>query len=655
MGKSKETLKLRGKESNSNPILNIKFNDPLFTFASSSYKNIIALGSANGYVKLINYNDTFLQDSYNSYIDKTNDSVNNNNNRIKNKKYSPHTAIIGEKSISLKHYDHVSGEITDGNDETEDFVSVSWKTKRHKGSCRSIVFDYDGESIYSMGSDNVIKLANTETGKVINKTDDGFVKELGNTKLTKILSAPNKNFLLTSTENGNLFVFDKRDLRKKIYDLKNLHDDSINDLSHLSPKSDYQFISLGSTNLTHFDLRKGPITKSEDQEDELLCGSFMDPTSGSNFNTYVTGLGEGLVTIWDYSKNRFNDQISRIKINKNQSIDCLVPDFNNLDANNLFIGSSDGLINKLNIKNGNFLESRIHSLSDEVSSLDFDYNYRLISSGMDNLKIWSNDDKDESDDEDDMEESDSDESDFNRNDSDNGDSDSEDGDSDSEDEAEEEWNGFDDNDQEDQEDDQEEEEEQEQEEQEEQEQEEQEEQEEEEQEEQEEEEELNIFNRMKSSIKRRLSGLINNDAPAKAQKTQPVVGTTPTTPTTATEDLKEGDISGEEVSDSDDDNEIENKNITNKENSGNSGKVVELSQIRDKLLKQLEDSDEDGDNGSNVDSNSDNEEISNTRKSKKFTKKEKMKLKKQKKLDKKSQNNSSKQSHEHGIRKFDDL
>jgi WD repeat-containing protein 55 len=44
-----------------------------------------------------------------------------------------------------------------------------WHTKRHKGSCRGVEFSPDGESIVSVGRDSVIKIANSETGKVTAK------------------------------------------------------------------------------------------------------------------------------------------------------------------------------------------------------------------------------------------------------------------------------------------------------------------------------------------------------------------------------------------------------------------------------------------------------------------------------------------------------
>lgn len=44
-----------------------------------------------------------------------------------------------------------------------------WHTKRHKGSCRGVEFSPDGTILVSVGKDGVIKLADSETGKVVSK------------------------------------------------------------------------------------------------------------------------------------------------------------------------------------------------------------------------------------------------------------------------------------------------------------------------------------------------------------------------------------------------------------------------------------------------------------------------------------------------------
>ena len=48
-------------------------------------------------------------------------------------------------------------------------IDTTWKTRRHKGSCRSLAWTLDGEALFSAGSDGIVKLANAETGVVTGK------------------------------------------------------------------------------------------------------------------------------------------------------------------------------------------------------------------------------------------------------------------------------------------------------------------------------------------------------------------------------------------------------------------------------------------------------------------------------------------------------
>ena len=48
-------------------------------------------------------------------------------------------------------------------------IDTIWKTRRHKGSCRSVVYNSDGSKLFSAGTDGLVKMADTSTGKVESK------------------------------------------------------------------------------------------------------------------------------------------------------------------------------------------------------------------------------------------------------------------------------------------------------------------------------------------------------------------------------------------------------------------------------------------------------------------------------------------------------
>lgn len=268
-------------------------------------------------------------------------------------------------------------------------------------------FDAKGDSIFSIGTDNILKKADAMTGKVIKKVNLSSLFESEkkkNDKFTKLCISQTHPFILIGDESGDVHVLNSENLTLT-NTVHSIHfGDSINDIFHFDKKSIYKFISLGQTTLAYFDVRDkdakpntpenedGKIMVSEDQEDEVLCGCFVDPDVA---DTLVCGMGEGIATVWKPNKNDLVDQMSRIKISKDESIDCIIPTLQ--DDNCVWCGCSNGNIYKLNAKLGKVVEVRNHNNLDEVNFLDLDCEYRVVSGGLENIKIWelSNDDKKE--------------------------------------------------------------------------------------------------------------------------------------------------------------------------------------------------------------------------------------------------------------------
>ena len=45
-------------------------------------------------------------------------------------------------------------------------IETQWRTRRHKGSCRTLGFSLDGQALYSVGTDGLVKAASAKTGQV---------------------------------------------------------------------------------------------------------------------------------------------------------------------------------------------------------------------------------------------------------------------------------------------------------------------------------------------------------------------------------------------------------------------------------------------------------------------------------------------------------
>ncbi|KAG7819442.1 hypothetical protein KL928_002116 [Ogataea angusta] len=117
----------------------------------------------------------------------------------------------------------------------------------------------------------------------------------------------------------------------------------------------------------------------------------------------LCGMGEGVVTVWRPEMNDFADQISRVRISK-EPVESLISALDS-EGDHFWAGSFDGTVSKVNTRSGKVVEKRVHSETDEVSFLDLDHEYRMISAGMDRLTIWkeagdaesSGDEEDEND------------------------------------------------------------------------------------------------------------------------------------------------------------------------------------------------------------------------------------------------------------------
>jgi WD40 repeat protein len=65
--------------------------------------------------------------------------------------------------------DDDNGDDTLASEKGFGLIETTWKTRRHKGSCRALGFGVDGSQLYSAGTDGIVKAADITTGKVTAK------------------------------------------------------------------------------------------------------------------------------------------------------------------------------------------------------------------------------------------------------------------------------------------------------------------------------------------------------------------------------------------------------------------------------------------------------------------------------------------------------
>jgi hypothetical protein len=161
-----------------------------------------------------------------------------------------------------------------------------------------------------------------------------------------------------------------------------------------------QWISVGGTTLAITDLRKGTISTSEDQEIELTSVALIQglKKGGTSVGEKVlVGQGDGVVSLWE--KGVWGDLDERIILDREAfGVETLaeVPfgsGAGKLKMNEKLVaaGLEDGRVRFVRIgRNGVLSEMDAkHDEIDGVVGLGFDVGGRMISSGGQTIKIWT--------------------------------------------------------------------------------------------------------------------------------------------------------------------------------------------------------------------------------------------------------------------------
>ena len=215
------------------------------------------------------------------------------------------------------------------------------------------------------------------------------------------------NTLLLGTDSATLYLYDLRETHtlssSKPQSTFRPHDDYVSSIAVLPPSNDShigtskQFVTTGGTTLAVTDIRKGVISRSEDQEEELLSCAFVSGLpfrggSGKGEKVVVGGAG-GILTLWP--RGQWDDQDERITVDRDkgggESLDCLavLPEGTRHGGSTVAVGLGDGKIKCVKLGVNKVIAELKHDEVESVLGLDFDIGGRLISGGGSVVKVWT--------------------------------------------------------------------------------------------------------------------------------------------------------------------------------------------------------------------------------------------------------------------------
>ncbi|KAK5171759.1 WD repeat-containing protein jip5 [Saxophila tyrrhenica] len=293
-------------------------------------------------------------------------------------------------------------------------VDTVWRTRRHQGSCRTLSYSIDGRSLYSAGTDGIVKAADAETGKVTGKVAIPTLRAGRHEEdPPTVLHALSPQTLLLATDSGALHLYDLRDpapsvpasdktafINTKPAQTHYPHQDYISSLTPLPPSStstsgySKQWLTTGGTTLALTDLRRGVLVKSEDQEELLLSSIYVSglPTkrsSGGSGEKALIGGADGVLTLWE--KGQWDDQDERITVSKEkETLDCLsvFPDGVGGIGKKVAVGLGDGKVRFVRLGQNQVVGEVMHDEVEGVVGLGFDVGGRMISGGGSTVKVW---------------------------------------------------------------------------------------------------------------------------------------------------------------------------------------------------------------------------------------------------------------------------
>lgn len=278
---------------------------------------------------------------------------------------------------------------SDVNEARNSTIETAWRTRRHKGSCRSLCFDHDGQQLFSAGTDGIVKVAATETGQVASKI--AVPLHTDSIDPTCVLHAQTPQTLLLSTDSSALYLYDLRAnstfASSKPQQTHHPHDDYVSSITPLPPTENStsglskQWATTGGSTIAIMDIRKGVLIQSEDQGEEILSSCTVD-------GKLVVGSEKGVLRIWQVGSWDDNEQTVAL-VGKGASADVLAAVG---ESPMLAVGMDDGCVRFVDMgrKRPKVLhETEVrHDEVEGVLGLGFEVGRRMISGGGRVVKVW---------------------------------------------------------------------------------------------------------------------------------------------------------------------------------------------------------------------------------------------------------------------------